>query len=101
MLSTVYYPIKKVLNTLFTFSYTKDYDFNEPVDKSNKNFWVGSRIVIDNEEYILHKKTNLIMSFDGELVGRYTSRGIIEVDYLEPKIIQWYNDCGFNTPYKV
>lgn len=77
----------------------KDYDFNEPVDRSNRNFWqgVGAKIYDDDEEIkcILHVNTNLIITYDGKLIGRQTDEGIIYVEDLDPKIIKWYRDCGF------
>ena len=78
----------------------KDYDFNEPVNKSNKQFWQGvaSKIYDDDDEEvkcILHVNTNLIITYDGKLIGRQTDEGIIYVEDLDPKIIQWYTNSGF------
>lgn len=77
----------------------KDYDFNEPVSKSNRSFWqgVGAKIYDGKEEMkcILHVNTNLIITYDGKLIGRQTDDGIIYVENLDPKIIKWYTDCGF------
>jgi hypothetical protein len=77
----------------------KDYDFNEPVSKSNKTFWqgVGAKIYDDEEEIkcILHVNTNLIITYEGELIGRQTDKGIVYIKDLDPKIIQWYVNCGF------
>ena len=77
----------------------KEYDFNEPVNISNRTFWqgVGAKIYDDEEEIkcILHVNTNLIITYEGELIGRQTDDGIIYLEDLDPKIIQWYTDCGF------
>ena len=77
----------------------KEYDFNEPVNRSNRNFWqgVGAKIYDDEEEIkcILHVNTNLIITYEGELIGRQTDDGIIYLEDLDPKIIKWYMDCGF------
>ncbi len=77
----------------------KDYDFNEPVDRSNRTFWkgVGAKIYNEDEEIkcILHVNTNLIITYEGELIGRQTDDGIIYLEDLDPKIIKWYMDCGF------
>ncbi len=77
----------------------KDYDFNEPVSKSNKEFWqgIGAKIYDDDDEVkcILHVNTNLIITYEGKLIGRQTDDGIIYIEDLDPKIIQWYMDCGF------
>ena len=78
----------------------KDYDFNEPVGKSDKEFWqgVGAKIYdYDDEEIkcILHVNTNLIITYEGKLIGRQTDEGIVYIEDLDPKIIQWYMNCGF------
>ena len=84
----------------------KDYDFNEPVSKSDKEFWqgVGAKIYDYDDEIkktqgpfkcILHVNTNLIITYEGKLIGRQTDEGIIYVEDLDPKIIQWYMNCGF------
>jgi hypothetical protein len=78
----------------------KDYDFNETVDKSDKEFWQGvsSKIVDEGGievDCILHVKTNLIISYEGELIGRDTDEGVIYLNELDPKIIQWYKNCDF------
>ncbi len=85
----------------------KDYDFNEPVSKSDKEFWqgVGAKICdYDDEEIkktqgpfkcILHVNTNLIITYEGKLIGRQTDDGIVYIEDLDPKIIQWYMNCGF------
>jgi len=78
----------------------KDYDFNEPVGKSDKEFWqgVGAKIYdYDDEEIkcILHVNTNLIITYEGKLIGRQTDDGIVYIEDLDPKIIQWYMNCGF------
>ena len=78
----------------------KDYDFNEPVSKSDKEFWqgVGAKTYDDYDEEIkciLHVNTNLIITYEGKLIGRQTDEGIICVEDLDTKIIQWYMNCGF------
>lgn len=77
----------------------KDYEFNEPVSKSNRTFWqgVGAKIYDNDEEKkcILHVNTNLIITYEGELIGRQTDEGIVYIEDLDPKIIQWYVNCGF------
>jgi hypothetical protein len=85
----------------------KDYDFNEPVSKSDKEFWqgVGAKIYDDDDEEIkrtlgpfkciLHVNTNLIITYEGKIIGRQTDDGIIYIEDLDPKIIQWYMNCGF------
>ena len=77
----------------------KDYDFNEPVSKSDKEFWqgVGAKIYDDDDEIkcILHVNTNLIITYEGKIIGRQTDDGIIYIEDLDPKIIQWYMNCGF------
>lgn len=77
----------------------KDYDFNEPVNKSNKEFWqgIGARIYDDDDEIkcILHVNTNLIITYEGKLIGRQTDDGIVYIEDLDTKIIQWYMNCGF------
>jgi predicted cobalt transporter CbtA len=84
----------------------KDYEFNEPVSKSDKEFWqgVGAKIYDDDEEIkrtqgplkcILHVNTNLIITYEGKLIGRQTDDGIVYIEDLDPKIIQWYMNCGF------
>ena len=77
----------------------KEYDFNEPVNRSNRTFWqgVGAKIYNEDEEIkcILHVNTNLIITYEGELIGRQTDDGIIYLEDLDPKIIKWYTDCGF------
>jgi hypothetical protein len=52
----------------------------------------------DNDEEkkcILHVNTNLIITYEGELIGRQTDEGIVYIEDLDPKIIQWYVNCGF------
>lgn len=85
----------------------KDYDFNEPVSKSNKEFWqgIGARMYNDEDEEIkrtlgpfnciLHVNTNLIITYEGKLIGRHTDEGVIYIEDLDPKIIQWYMNSGF------
>ncbi len=78
----------------------KDYDFNEPVGKSDKEFWqgIGAKIYDDDDEEInciLHVNTNLIITYEGKLIGRQTDEGIVYIEDLDPKIIQWYMNCGF------
>ncbi len=79
----------------------KNFEFNEPVEKSNKEFWrgIGSKIVYQDgteTQCILHINTNLAITYDGELLGRHTNEGFIPVEKLEVKIVDWYyNGCGF------
>ncbi len=73
-----------------------NYDFSVPVPKSDKKFWEGLSCELDNGlKCIIHMKTRLLISYEGKLLGRYVDNDIIQVEDLDPKIIQWYKDCGF------
>ena len=114
MLSFIYTVIDKI-KTTFSFSKTSkvaplkntsvkstlgtlkddDFDFSTPVPKSDTKFWKGYSCVIGDLKCIIHRSTNLLLSYDGKLIGRYINKEFIPVEELDPRIIQWYKDCGF------
>ncbi len=78
--------------------FSKKNIFSTPVPKSDKKFWKGYSCVIGDLNCIIHKHTNLLISYEGKLIGRYVDNEMIPIERLDPKIIQWYKDCGFEEP---
>ena len=72
-----------------------DYNFSTPVPKSDKDFWKGLSCKVGDLECIIHDRTKLLISYNGKLLGRYINGEMIPVEDLNPKIINWYKDCGF------
>ena len=81
-----------------------NFDFTQVIPKSNRDFWVGKSCLIKevddqgnvNEvKTILHVKTNLVLSIDGELLGRNIDGHFVDVDDLSVDIKVWYKKCGF------
>jgi hypothetical protein len=81
-----------------------NFDFTQVIPKNNRDFWVGKSCIIkDVNEYgnvnevktILHVKTNLVLSIDGELLGRNVNGEFIEVEDLPLYVKDWYKNCGF------
>ncbi len=80
------------------------FEFNEVIPSSNRDFWVGKSCYIkevDQEGHekdikcILHVKTNLVLSIDGELLGRNINGEFVDVSNLPLDVKQWYSKCGF------
>jgi hypothetical protein len=72
------------------------FDFSEIVPKTDKSFWVGkSCYITDGTNCIIHIKTNLVLSIDGELLGRFHNGEFIDVNDLPNNIKEWYTACGF------
>lgn len=107
MLSFIYTVIDKI-KTTFSFSKISkvaplkstplkddDFDFSTPVPKSDTKFWKGYSCIIGDLKCIIHRSTNLLLSYDGKLIGRYINKEFIPIEELDPRIIQWYRDCGF------
>lgn len=79
------------------YALTGEYSFITPVNKSNKSFWKGVSFDLrEGIKCVLHLKTKLLISYDGKLLGRYINNEIVYLEDLDPKIIKWYNDCGFD-----
>jgi hypothetical protein len=81
-----------------------NFDFTQVVPKNNRDFWVGKSCYIKevdengnvNEvKTILHVKTNLVLSIDGELLGRNINGEFIDVKDLPLDVKVWYQRCGF------
>lgn len=81
-----------------------NFDFTQVIPKNNRDFWVGKSCLIKevddqgnvNEvKTILHVKTNLVLSIDGELLGRNIDGHFVDVDDLPVDIKDWYQRCGF------
>jgi len=81
-----------------------DFDFTQIVPKNNRDFWVGKSCYIkevdelgnvNQVKTILHVKTNLVLSIDGELLGRNVDGKFVEVEYLPSDVKVWYKNCGF------
>jgi len=79
-----------------------DFDFQEIHPLSDKDFWVGKSAYIpstneqgeeDIEKCIVHVKTNLLISYDGVLLGRYKDDEMIPVEELPVEITEWYKKC--------
>ena len=94
--------VKRTLNP-FKYAFTgkklhiEDYDFSIPVSKSDKKFWEGVSFELDKDlKCIIHMKTKLLISYDCKLLGRFINDNVIFLEDLDPKIIQWYKDCGFD-----
>ena len=81
-----------------------NFDFTQVIPKSNRDFWVGKSCLIKevdeqgnvNEvKTILHVKTNLVLSIDGDLLGRNINGEFIDVEDLPLDVKVWYQRCGF------
>ena len=81
-----------------------NFDFTQVVPKNNRDFWVGKSCYIKevdengnvNEvKTILHVKTNLVLSIDGELLGRNINSEFVDVKDLPLEVKVWYQRCGF------
>jgi hypothetical protein len=81
-----------------------NFDFTQVIPKNNRNFWVGKSCYIKeideqgnvNEvKTILHVKTNLVLSMDGELLGRNINGEFVDVKDLPLDVKIWYERCGF------
>ena len=81
-----------------------NFDFTQVVPKNNRDFWVGKSCYIKevdehgniNEvKTILHVKTNLVLSIDGDLLGRNINGEFIDVKDLPIDVKIWYQSCGF------
>jgi len=79
-----------------------DFDFQEIYPLTDKDFWVGKSAYIpsineqgedDIQKCIVHVKTNLLISYDGVLLGRYKDDEMIPVEELPAEIIDWYKKC--------
>ncbi len=79
-----------------------DFDFQEIHPLTDKDFWVGKSAYIpstneqgedDIQKCIVHVKTNLLISYDGVLLGRYKDDEMIPVEELPAEIIDWYKKC--------
>ncbi len=80
-----------------------NFDFTQVVPKNNRDFWVGKSCYIKevdehgnvNEiKTILHVKTNLVLSIDGELLGRNIKGEFVDVEKLPLEVKVWYKKCG-------
>jgi hypothetical protein len=81
-----------------------NFDFTQVIPKDNTDFWVGKSCYIKevdengniNEvKTILHVKTNLVLSIDGELLGRNVNGEFVDVNNLPLDVKVWYQRCGF------
>jgi len=81
-----------------------NFDFKQIVPKDDRDFWVGKSCYIKevdengnvNElKTILHVKTNLVLSIDGELLGRNVNGEFIDAKDLPLYVKDWYQSCGF------
>jgi len=81
-----------------------NFDFTEVVFKDNTDFWVGKSCYIKevdengnvNEvKTILHVKSNLVLSINGELLGRNVNGEFVDVNNLPLDVKVWYQRCGF------
>ena len=81
-----------------------NFNFTEVIPKDNTDFWVGKSCYIkevDEEgnvnevKTILHVKTNLVLSVDGELLGRNVNGEFVDVNNLPLDVKVWYQRCGF------
>jgi hypothetical protein len=81
-----------------------NFDFTEVVSKDNTDFWVGKSCYIKevdengnvNEvKTILHVKSNLVLTIDGELLGRNVNGEFVDVNNLPLDVKVWYQRCGF------
>ena len=75
-----------------------DFDFKEIYPLTDKVFWVGKSAYIPSEDddiqrYIVHVKTNLLIDYEGNLLGRYVGDDIIPVENLSSEILEWYKNC--------
>jgi hypothetical protein len=114
LLSTVYYYkyIKvKDENTINKMDWwtqeinnANDFDFKTIYPKGDRNFWVGKSAYIKEEDdegniiekkCIIHVKSNLVMDYDGNLLGRQVNNEFISVDDIPSYIKDWYASCGF------
>lgn len=82
----------------------ENFDFSVVVPKSNKEFWVGKSCYLretDNEGNktelfcIIHIKSNIVLTKDGQLLGRFVNNEFIDVEDLPNNIKEWYSACGF------
>ncbi len=81
-----------------------DFDFKTIYPKGDRNFWVGKSAYIKQEDSegniteqqcIIHVKTNLVMDFDGNLLGRKVNNEFIFIEDIPEYIKEWYKACGF------
>jgi hypothetical protein len=81
-----------------------NFNFTEVIPKDDRDFWVGKSCYIKevdengniNEvKTILHVKTNLVLSIDGELLGRNVNGEFVDVNNLPLDVKVWYQRCGF------
>lgn len=72
------------------------FDFKEIHPLSDKEFWVGKSAYIplgddDIQKCIVHVKTNLLIDYEGHLLGRYVDEELEEE--LPEYIKDWYSKC--------
>ncbi len=92
---SIFFNILERVKSIFK---SKEYDFSKPVPKSNKDFWKGVSCEIGNDlKCIIHLKSSLLISYEGKLLGRYINGEMIPLEELDPKIVQWYKDSGFEV----
>jgi photosystem II stability/assembly factor-like uncharacterized protein len=81
-----------------------DFDFKTIYPKGDRNFWVGKSAYIKEEDdngnitekkCIIHVKTNLVMDYEGNLLGRRFNNGFIPIEDVPVYIKEWYSTCGF------
>ena len=81
-----------------------NFNFTEVIPKDNLDFWVGKSCYIKEVDHegnvnevktILHVKTNLVLSVDGELLGRNVNGEFVDVNNLPLDVKVWYQRCGF------
>ena len=76
-----------------------EFDFKEIHPLTDKVFWVGKSAYIPSEDdediqkCIVHVKTNLLIDYEGNLLGRYVGDDVIPVESLSPEILKWYKNC--------
>lgn len=94
---SIFYNIVDKVKLLFRKGLRNDtFDFSTPVPKGDKDFWKGVSFSKGELSCIIHLKTNLLINYDGKLMGRFVKDEVIPFEDLDPKIIQWYKDCGFD-----
>ena len=83
--------------TKLDYDYTEasQFGFDKPIKMHDSEFWKFCRVLCNDLEMFLHKKTNIILARNGRLIGRYVGDKIIPLEGLDNKehIIYWYAMC--------
>ena len=78
-------------------------EFDKIIPFSDKEFWncIGIKLTDEDEVYIIHTKSNIVFSRNFKFIGRASlEEGILyltEIEDVDKRIIDWYNNCLYLT----